>query len=164
MPAIVTGCHYRGAMSRALYRGWLDPNDNATRLCHGHSRRAQSRSAPDLFWRFWLEDSSFVKEAQSGVKSRFSLNLARLQCNGSMGIEVSVGVGPSGAMKRWALACMRLIESLETENLSRVAKMNLYGTFIMAPGQCYGEPTCYMRVLELPWYDYRWGSEKVLSE
>ncbi|KAI3668233.1 hypothetical protein L6452_43310 [Arctium lappa] len=53
------------------------------------------------------------------------------------------------------------IRSLETGNLSRVTRMSMYGTFIMAPGQCHGEPTCYMCILELPWYDYRWGSEKV---
>ncbi|KAI3681758.1 hypothetical protein L6452_36562 [Arctium lappa] len=43
------------------------PRDIAT----GHSR---PRSL--CFGGFGLEDSSFVKEAQSGVKSRFSLNLA----------------------------------------------------------------------------------------
>ncbi|KAI3702587.1 hypothetical protein L6452_28331 [Arctium lappa] len=29
------------------------------------------------FWKIWLEGSDFFKKAQVGVKSRFSLNLAR---------------------------------------------------------------------------------------
>ncbi|KAI3701497.1 hypothetical protein L6452_26623 [Arctium lappa] len=45
--------------------------------------------------------------------------------------------------------------------MSRVARMIMYGTFIMAHGQCYDEPTCYICILELPWCDDRWGSAKV---
>ncbi|KAI3673737.1 hypothetical protein L6452_39865 [Arctium lappa] len=57
-----------------------------------------------------------------------------------------------------------LTKSLETGNLSRVLRMIVYCAFIMAPGQCHGEPTCYICILDLPREDDRWGSEKFLSE
>ncbi|KAI3665103.1 hypothetical protein L6452_43721 [Arctium lappa] len=39
--------------------------------------------------------------------------------------------------------------------------MTMYSTFIIAPDQCYGEPTCYMCIRGLLRCDNRWGSEEV---
>ncbi|KAI3719343.1 hypothetical protein L6452_20240 [Arctium lappa] len=100
--------HSRVAKSRPREHPRYNPGDIASDCATGQGRVA-------MFWKNWLEDSDFFKEAQVGIKSRFSLNLARFRMgNGSSvfvkrGVLVActseIGLEKSSALFLWIATC-----------------------------------------------------------
>ncbi|KAI3697585.1 hypothetical protein L6452_30678 [Arctium lappa] len=165
-PAIVPRdsdyCHYRESLSRQLYRSLNWPKTHDSRMGRlktpmsvspwGGTRWSMAKGINGLR----IVMSSMAWELGSGyvVKSS-NITGDPIYVFSSPKMEMSL---PRRTLR---YDILELTESLETGNLSRIARMIMYGTFIMTPGQCYDEPMCYVCILELPWYGDRWGSEEV---
>ncbi|KAI3702076.1 hypothetical protein L6452_27724 [Arctium lappa] len=173
-------CHNRGAKSRAWGRSWLRQNLSQTLFTSFEDLKVEihvwgprSLLLLDARWksRFWeacVEELEWMSSEGFGWDLRFGdpgVELDRVWQGAIIGLRIVMScmaweLGPfyeelslSLAQGHIKIRYLGVDRVARNRKLPRAARMIMYGTFIMVPGQCYGEPTYYMCILELPWYD-----------